>query len=539
MTLTRWAAPLFSVINPAGGIKHYNQGQNNLPVSSIYQIKTFNDIPILCSWGDGFAVKPANTWQVQENNCIGFQTVTEIKTDANNNIWIASGNIGGAMTRKGTRGVSSWQNGQWLNLSIFDSPLTTDNMLNVAVDAHNRKWFGSWATSALSPPSWKDGINIYNDATDSWQWLNRLGVRNWQPATNTWSGYIPNSPRLFNNTIADIYRDKNGNMLISCSGGGVVVFDTAFVKIGEFQLPGNMSHYSKVISTFHSGNRYFFGTDNDFGLVIWNHHSIPTSTGAHWLSPPIQELNNCSVYGIITYTDVFGEEQNWFATSQGLFMWNGTTWYKYDTDIKRRRFINNVWVNDVLYYVDEERLFGSVRTNPTAIFLDPFGKIWIGSADYGLTRYEPETERYTNYYQANSPLISNFITCFGYDPLNGNLLIGTPDGLNTLFIGISQKTTTRLQTVKAFPNPFRPKYDGYVQIVNLPEESMPVGRNICRIYDAAGMLVVELTENQFARFDWNGRNKKDKKCSSGIYYYVVNDAKGNTRRGKLALIQED
>ena len=187
--------------------------------------------------------------------------------------------------------------------------------------------------------------------------------------------------------------------------------------------------------------------------------------------------------------------------------------------------------------MDEERLFGSVRTTPTAIYLDPFGRIWIGSLENGFTMYDPDSERFTNYFMANSPLLSNYITTFGYDPIRGKLLIGTPEGLNTLSIGIEIKTETKLRTVKAYPNPFFPDKDGIVQIVNLPSQSMPSGKNVCKIFNSAGELVIELPENNFARFDWDGLNKKGKKCSSGIYYFVVTDSKGETKRGKLALIR--
>jgi len=187
--------------------------------------------------------------------------------------------------------------------------------------------------------------------------------------------------------------------------------------------------------------------------------------------------------------------------------------------------------------VDEKRLFASAETTPTAIFLDPFNRIWIGSMGNGFSMYDPDSERFTNYYQEISPLLSNYITCFGYDPILGNLLIGTPDGLNTLEIGVQVKTEKQLHTVKAFPNPFFPDTDGFVQIVNLPSKSMPVGTNVCKIYDTSGQLVVELKENLFARFDWNGQNKNAKNCSSGIYYFVVTTAKGETKRGKIALVR--
>jgi hypothetical protein len=118
-------------------------------------------------------------------------------------------------------------------------------------------------------------------------------------------------------------------------------------------------------------------------------------------------------------------------------------------------------------------------------------------------------------------------------------MIGTPEGLNTLKIGVEVKTEKHLNTVKAYPNPFFTSKTPAVRIVNLPSESMPKGTNVCKIYDSSGAQVIELKENLFARFDWNGLNKKNKPCSSGIYFFVVSSSSGETKRGKIALIRDN
>ncbi len=43
----------------------------------------------------------------------------------------------------------------------------------------------------------------------------------------------------------------------------------------------------------------------------------------------------------------------------------------------------------------------------------------------GLSMYDPYTERFTNYFYPNYPLISNYITCLGFDPVAGDLIILT------------------------------------------------------------------------------------------------------------------
>ncbi len=538
MTLTHKSANSFGIINSSGTlinelIPPVPSSGWNIPTESIYRFVINASGVCMATWGQGYYKSGFHI----ENNCIGFQTISEIATDADNNIWFGSGWLGASMTRKGTRGISKWSGGIWQNFNHTNSPLTSSNMMNVAVDTNDKKWFGSWYSNPVDF-GWSPGVNVYDD-NDDWQWYTSSGVRNWQEGTNSWSEYVTGSPHLLNNTIADIYVDKTGNIMISSSGQGILVLDKDYNLLGNFSMPGSISSINSISFMYNSGTRYFFGLRVDNKLAIWDDSSLPIGSANHWLSPEPSKLSESFIYGVVTITNIFGEEENWIASSQGLYMWNGTDWFRYDTDIKRRKLISDDnWTNETLYYVDEERLFGSVReARPSSIFLDPFGRIWIGSLENGITMYDPETERFTNYYQGKSPLLSNYITCFGYDPIAGNLLIGTPDGLNTLETGVVIKTERHLKTVKAYPNPFIPDKDGFVRIVNMPSRSMPKGTNVCKIYDASGVLVIELYENLFARFDWNGLNSKSKKCSSGIYYFVVTDTNGLTKRGKIALIR--
>ncbi len=544
MSIKRKSTAVYNYINSAGVLSAQAPELNaydEFPTVSISRFILKQNALTFATWGEGLYRYFDGVSNNLRDNCIGFQTISDIKTDHNHNMWFASGWLGGTMTRKGTRGISKLSDGYWQNYTKKNSPLTIDNMNSIEVDWNNKKWFGSW-DSTLEPYQWEPGVNVLDDSDNSWLWYTRDGIRTWD-ADDGWSAAATGSPKIYNNTISDIYVDLQGNILIASSGAGITVFDKDYNYLGKFQMPVSSGVFQSVSFMHNSGSRYFFGMNADDRLQIWNDSSLPITGENHWLPtndyPP--PLLGGTIYGVITITNIFEEEENWIASSQGLFMWDGTNWYRYDTDIKRRKYVgNDQWSNETLYYVDEERLFGSDReARPTAIFLDPFNQIWIGSLENGITMYDPSTERFTNYYIGKSPLISNYITCFGYDPIKGNLLIGTPEGLNTLEIGVQIKTEKQLNTVKAFPNPFFPNRDGAVRIINMPSQSMPKGTNVCKIFDSSGAMVIELKENKFTRFDWNGLNKKNQKCSSGIYFFVVTDANGVTKRGKIALIREE
>ena len=526
---------LLTTLYADGTVKHWNRGEVGLGQNVISNIVFLDGKLFLCTWGDGIYQFVGGEWVNFNPSGISFPKITQIVTDKNNAVWIGSGFIDNQPVKKGSLVVCKLENDEWQPYNIHNSPIHSDNILTVAVDNRNRKWFGTW-DNYNSPSGWLNGLSIYDESQDIWKHLRRSGISTWNDETQSWGAYST-SATLLTGTISGIYPASEDNMLVLCYDGGVTVVNSNDEKVTDFRLPNSV--YQRSLYAYFDGEKYFIGTNNDQGLVIWNHPSLPETDGIHWVIPSPPELRNCVIYGVATIETPYEGKQHWVAASTGLFMWNGTKWYRYDTMIKRFKYNESTatWVNDILYYENEERLFGSVRTTPTAIMLDPFNHLWIGSLEYGLSMYNPETERFTNFYKPNSPLLSNNITALGYDPVGGRLLIGTPDGLNTLKIGRTVKPETALKEVKAFPNPFRPAKDFTVQIANLPEDSLPQGTSTCRIYDNSGALVMVIPENRFSRFEWNGLSTSGKECGSGVYLFVVTDAQGNSKRGKIALIR--
>lgn len=536
MTVTTATDTLLSFISSSGEIQSWERNSAGLGNAPLSRIEIEAGTMFMASWGEGIYIRQGDAWINERFNSIGFPKITQIATDNNYASWYASGNWGPDPVRKGTMGVTKYTNGTWQTYNVANSPIHTDNILTVAVDSQNRKWFGTWDATD-SPEGWMNGLTVYDDNTGDWLYQGFFGLRHWDNEIQDWGAYDANGTRLMGGTIGGIYPGKDDEMIVFSVNQGVNILDGDNKIVSTFTLPNSVEQFG--IYALYNGSQYFFGSSNNPGLLVWNDDSHPVTGGSHWIIPQPQELRNCVVYGVVTVDTPYEGRQHWIATSTGLFMWDESFWYRYDTMIKRFKFnpLNYQWENDILYYVDEERLFGSVRTSPTAILLDPFNRIWIGSLENGLSMYDPETERFTNYFKPNHPLLSNYITALGYDPLMGNLLIGTPDGLNTLKIGRIVKPQTSLSEVKAFPNPFEPARHSQIQIVNLPDDSMPAGKGTCHIYDSSGALVIKLEENEFSRFAWNGLSVSGKECSSGVYFYVVADADGNTKKGKFALIR--
>jgi len=493
----------------------------------------------LLTWGDGAIIHKDDNWVTLRTNSIGFNTVTTISTTEDGDIWFGSGYKGAAFTAKGTRGISSLVDGLWASYTHNSSPLTSDNTIALGIDSKGRKWVGSWDVNPmLYPFNWVKGVTIIDDIDANnirWYKLDNTGLYEYNEALSTY--ILKDATRkLIGNTISFVQPDNHGNMIVGCYDNGLSVFDGDLNKVRDIRL--GTASAQEPFCFVESDYGYHFGTLYSVGLITHTGSELPTSDSPHWQNAP---LGMTGVYGgnildLAVRESAYGQEL-WIVSTSGVFMYDGVNWYKYDTDIKRRIWSDNTWQRDVLYYVDEARLFDSVRTQPTAVLVDPFNRVWLASQDNGISMYDSETDRFISYNRGNSPLISNTVTALGYEGKSGKLYIGTADGLSTLNIGKSVIKETKLRNVVAFPNPFYPDKGGIVNIANLPEDEMPIGKNRCAIYDLSGDLVIELKQDVYARFHWDGLNEKGKKCSSGVYLYVVTHDDGSTVRGKIALIR--
>lgn len=481
------------------------------------------------SWDDGFySYDDQNDyWHNRQPNSIIASNITDVSVDKGGKIWTVNGYIGSGVNRKGTRGVSGFDGTVWTNYNARYSHLHQSNRIfRVETDTRNRKWFGSWGY----------GVSVFDEPQDRWY-------------------NLTSDNGLEIDDIGEIMSDRDGNVWVSNYTGGIFVLDIdaietysdnmgsdiPVIRIFDILEPrptiGNIP-VSDVIKMHQTSDKTFFGCRYS-GIRYWDDVSLPQSPtpGDHWRKPPV--AINTYIYDIDSKETYFGEEV-WIAAESGLLMFETNTgnWYRYGTSIKREIWQGNQWQINRRYFENEERLYGAAPTFPTAVLVDPFDRIWIGSETNGLTLYNLTTDRYTIYNMENSPLVSNSITSLDYEPETGNLWIGTNEGLHSVEIGSIYKTDApELSSTVVYPNPFKPDKGHILTIANKNDTIMPVGKNRCRIFNVSGELIVTLEEDQFFRFSWDGRNSDGRKCSSGIYYYVVTSETGKSSRGTIVLIR--
>jgi ligand-binding sensor domain-containing protein len=526
-------------LNAQGELQQWTAAQLGFPTEKIMKLQEReNGQIIILTWGNSLIFSVNEDWVNYEANSVSASLVREIKIDQDQKLWTCSGYIppeSNPPLPRGTAGVSCLDDGYWYNYSADNTPLLSDNIFSIETDNLNNKWFGAWYIQSSNPYGWQDGISILNESDDSWS-------------------FITSSDGIRNNAIADLFLDDANRMWVCSLGGsngGISVIDLEdYSIITTFDLYESDSR-DPLVAHIGQQKKYFGGRFS--GLRIWNDDSIPEDDGFYWSIPPFSDLQSGKINDIITI-EVNGREELWVASDNGLFNLAWSTyfndqgsflWYKYGTVIKRKAWYNNSWFGadepspEFWYIEGQERIYASVPTFPTALLADPFNQIWIGSDNSGISVYDLQRDTFTNYNMSNSPLISNRITDFAYDEFSGILYIGTDRGLHSVEIGIPgyANKVTDLSKALVYPNPFYPERGEILRIENKGEMAMPRGKTECRIYDLSGDLVNILNKDVYEQFSWDGNNKSGKKCSSGVYFYVISTPDGQTLKGKIILVR--
>jgi ligand-binding sensor domain-containing protein len=184
--------------------------------------------------------------------------------------------------------------------------------------------------------------------------------------------------------------------------------------------------------------------------------------------------------------------------------------------------------------------FRLISDDIKAIGIDPGNNKWIGTSAGISVLSSDDFFAQTDYTVENSPLVSNFVTSFAFNPNTGDVWIGTTNGLSRFRTSVTAPKPD-LRQLSGYPNPFildeRTGVCGGgrgFQIINLAEDSA------VKIYNIAGELVRSFSVEQVpgARVCWDGRDESEQLVPSGIYVYVAFiEATGASAVGKVAVVR--
>jgi hypothetical protein len=98
----------------------------------------------------------------------------------------------------------------------------------------------------------------------------------------------------------------------------------------------------------------------------------------------------------------------------------------------------------------------------------------------------------------------------------------------SLFQVVAMAPSSSVNTIKAFPNPFRPSRRGHMTFAG------SVANTRIRVYTFSGELLKTLTTDVTGMVMWDGRNESGEEVASGVYYVLV-DANGEQKSFRIAV----
>ena len=394
-------------------------------------IVAFTDSTVILSWQNNGRI--VTGFQIQQSTD-GNTFTTVDSTTANITTVTLHGTYNGTITyffrvrAKSATGYSKFSNLvqamptiiQWVVYSTANSPLVSNAVNSVFLDAQARLWFatdggasmfnnGTWTSYTDSLQFAVGGstsmrVTSITEGPDSSIWfaLDGGGLERYNPQSATqWRRYT--TPDLPSNTVFSVTAENVVTGDIYCatlSGVGQYTPSPGFPGLGSWMIyntsnspmPSNRVNVVSVDGVDHS---IWFGTV-DVGLEYFNQNTV-------WTNFPLPAGFNSPVLSI-----AFNLASNaWIGTSGGISVLNTATG-KYTSNY------NSAATGNVLPA-------GAVN----AVTTDQHTVQWFGT-NGGLVRFNDTT--WVAFQAASMPLPSDSVTGLSYDT-QGNLWIGTRGGV--------------------------------------------------------------------------------------------------------------
>jgi len=144
------------------------------------------------------------------------------------------------------------------------------------------------------------------------------------------------------------------------------------------------------------------------------------------------------------------------------------------------------------------------------IAVDGGNRKWFGTEN-GVFLQSPSGEIQLEHFTTdNSPLPANQVSDIAINDENGEVFIATASGLVSYRSESTAGGLVHESTIKVFPNPVEPSYDGPIAIDGLAQDAL------VKITDVSGKLVRELLATG-GQAVWDGRDHDGTEVASGVY----------------------
>ena len=268
---------------------------------------------------------------------------------------------------------------------------------------------------------------------------------------------------------------------------------------------------------------YIWMIVNQVGIVVYNYNQTPLDSS----DDEYVILNTGIGSGALPSTFVNtlaidNDGEIWVGTNEGPAVFYGSALIfsgeNYDA--------NSILIeeNGTLQYLLENEIISD-------IVVDGANQKWIATRGGGLfLMSEDGTQTMFSFNQENSPLFSDNIQALAINNSTGEIYIATELGLMG-FKGNAIAANSTFSTLKAYPNPVRPDYQGNIAIKGTTENAE------IKITDANGKLVFS-TFSYGGQAVWDGYTISGSRAITGIYYVFATSEDGySSEKTKLLIVR--
>lgn len=398
------------------------------------------------------------------------------------------------------RGISNFENDRWTNIP-YEDVLGAVAISHIKINPNNTsEVYASSMFSGLLKIVDSIPVTLFDDSNSSLE-----------------GAYSDNSLRLFGSEF-----DSNGNLWFVQSGAakGLNRLSTSG-QIQGFDLTSTIPEPTdetglNKLDISREGNIFFAGSIN--GLIGYN----PNTSQFKKIG---EDLGNGNLPDrSVRAVAIDNRNQAWIGTLRGLrVLYNLGGFFQEDANIDAQPVI--ILDDDG---VPQELLF---QQSITDIEVDGANNKWIATASSGVFYVSSNgQETLLRFTKDNSPLPSNNVLDITIDPENGVVYFATGNGLMA-YNGTTTAPNQTLESLRAYPNPVKPNFNGYVTIDGLTAQA-----NV-KITDVNGNLVYEqVSEGGSIQWDTTAFGKY--KVSSGVYFIMATSEDAlETKVAKVMIIR--
>lgn len=407
---------------------------------------------------------------------------------------------------------------KWANLG---GPLKDASGSNVFSDRQLLMGYGAnkMGLSSFNENGWSNLTQLQNlpinyvealsvDPMDQSWWIGMSNqLIHFNPNKNTLEQVLPN-PRP--GAIKSIQQKTDGKLVLLQEGFGLVIQEGA--GWNGYPIPASYSANNlKKLVVGDNGLTWIIGPKQQ-GIVLFQQQN----NQAGW-----RQLTTGKGSGNLPSMEVsaIAEDKDgsiWVGTDNGIAIFQCNT-------------INEA-CDAYLPIVESNGFNGYLFQKETihCISIDGANRKWIGTNNGVWLVGQDGTEVLQHFTTANSPLPNDTVLSIGIEPTEGDVFFFTKHEIIS-FKGTATESVPTQSTIKIFPNPIAPGYNGPILIGQL------VNNALVKITDVNGQLMMQ-TRALGGQAIWNGRDQYQHKVASGIYLVFVRDDSGNEKAvGKIMI----